>query len=73
MTLDATIARVTDRIRERSETRRATYLDRMRRAADEGPRRAHAAMKSQREIGHRFPMESQQGLPQPCSGLSQLP
>ncbi|UMA66020.1 phosphogluconate dehydratase [Roseivivax marinus] len=47
MTLDATIARVTDRIRERSETRRATYLDRMRRAADEGPRRAHLTCGNQ--------------------------
>ena len=29
MTLNATIAKVTDRIEERSETMRATYLDRM--------------------------------------------
>ncbi|MHA6323460.1 phosphogluconate dehydratase [Roseivivax sp. CAU 1753] len=47
MTLNATIAKVTDRIEERSETRRATYLDRMRRAAEEGPRRAHLSCGNQ--------------------------
>ena len=47
MTLNATIAKVTDRIEERSETMRATYLDRMRRAADEGPRRAHLTCGNQ--------------------------
>ena len=47
MTLNATIAKVTDRIEERSETMRATYLARMRRAADEGPRRAHLTCGNQ--------------------------
>ncbi len=47
MPLDATIAKVTARIEERSETLRATYLDRMRRAADEGPRRAHLTCGNQ--------------------------
>jgi len=47
MTLNATIAKVTDRIEERSETMRATYIDRMRRAADEGPRRAHLTCGNQ--------------------------
>ncbi|APZ54926.1 phosphogluconate dehydratase [Salipiger abyssi] len=47
MPLDATIAKVTDAIEARSETRRATYLDRMRRAADEGPRRAHLTCGNQ--------------------------
>ncbi len=47
MPLDATIAKVTDTIEARSETRRATYLDRMRRAADEGPRRAHLTCGNQ--------------------------
>ena len=47
MPLDATIARVTARIEARSETLRATYLDRMRRAADEGPRRAHLTCGNQ--------------------------
>ncbi|QFS82663.1 Phosphogluconate dehydratase [Roseivivax sp. THAF40] len=47
MTLNATIAKVTDRIEERSEARRSTYLDRMRRAAEEGPRRAHLSCGNQ--------------------------
>ncbi|MEM8631749.1 MAG: phosphogluconate dehydratase [Pseudomonadota bacterium] len=41
MPLDSTIEAVTDRIRARSKTVRGSYLDRMRRAAEEGPRRAH--------------------------------
>ncbi|SIS90687.1 6-phosphogluconate dehydratase [Roseivivax lentus] len=67
MTLNPTIAKVTERIEERSESRRATYLDRMRRAAEEGPRRAHlscgnqahayAAMGADKDAlaGHRAP------------------
>lgn len=47
MPLDATIARVTARIEARSEQMRATYLDKMRRAADEGPRRAHLTCGNQ--------------------------
>ncbi|MFD1341387.1 phosphogluconate dehydratase [Litorisediminicola beolgyonensis] len=47
MSLNATIAKVTERIEERSETRRATYLDRMSRAAEEGPRRAHLSCGNQ--------------------------
>ncbi|MBU2960100.1 phosphogluconate dehydratase [Citreicella sp. C3M06] len=47
MPLDSTIAKVTDAIEARSETRRATYLDRMRRAAEEGPRRAHLTCGNQ--------------------------
>jgi len=47
MPLDATIAKVTEAIEARSETRRATYLDRMRRAADVGPRRAHLTCGNQ--------------------------
>ncbi len=41
MALNPTIARVTDRIIERSEKARKTYLDRMANAASDGPRRAH--------------------------------
>lgn len=41
MTLHPTIARVTDRIRERSHQSRGTYLDRMGRAAAAGPARSH--------------------------------
>ena len=43
MPLNDTIKQVTDRIRERSDKSRSTYLARMRRAADDGPRRAHLA------------------------------
>jgi phosphogluconate dehydratase len=41
MSLNDTVARVTDRIRDRSRSARGTYLDRMARLAEEGPRRAH--------------------------------
>jgi len=47
MTLNATIADVTDKIRKRSEARRAGYLDKMRRAAEEGPRRGHLSCGNQ--------------------------
>ncbi len=41
MAMNETIVRVTERIVERSRGARATYLDRMARLAEEGPRRAH--------------------------------
>lgn len=47
MPLNNTIARVTARIEERSKDMRATYLDRMRQAAEEGPRRAHLTCGNQ--------------------------
>ena len=47
MTLDTQISRITDRIIERSKGTRKTYLDRMRRAADDGPRRAHLTCGNQ--------------------------
>ncbi|MFD1882303.1 phosphogluconate dehydratase [Paracoccus pacificus] len=47
MSLNDTIARVTDRIRERSLNSRATYLDRMAKAAEAGPRRAHLSCGNQ--------------------------
>ncbi|MDD9740211.1 MULTISPECIES: phosphogluconate dehydratase [Marinovum] len=47
MTLNAIIADVTDKIRKRSEARRAGYLDKMRRAAEEGPRRGHLSCGNQ--------------------------
>ncbi|MCC1494489.1 phosphogluconate dehydratase [Cognatishimia sp. F0-27] len=65
--MNDTIAKVTARIEARSAERRATYLDRMRRAAEEGPRRAHlscgnqahayAAMGGDKDslAGHRAP------------------
>ena len=47
MPLDTTVARVTDRIRSRSKESRAQYLDRIARAAEEGPRRAHLSCGNQ--------------------------
>ena len=47
MTLHPTITRVTDRIRARSEGPRAAYLDRMARAAEKGPSRAHLSCGNQ--------------------------
>ncbi|NNK78041.1 MAG: phosphogluconate dehydratase [Litoreibacter sp.] len=47
MALNTTIARVTQRIQERSTESRATYLERMRRAAEDGPRRAHLTCGNQ--------------------------
>jgi phosphogluconate dehydratase len=47
MSLNATIANVTKRIEERSAEMRGTYLDRMRRAAEDGPRRAHLTCGNQ--------------------------
>ncbi|WBU58315.1 phosphogluconate dehydratase [Paracoccus sediminicola] len=47
MTLNSTIDRVTDRIRERSQKTRPAYLDRMAKAAEDGPRRAHLSCGNQ--------------------------
>ncbi len=47
MTMNGTIARVTTRIIERSAQTRAAYLDRMRRATDDGPARAHLTCGNQ--------------------------
>ena len=47
MTLNSTIAKVTERIEKRSESIRTTYLDRMAQAAEEGPRRAHLTCGNQ--------------------------
>ncbi|TYB84429.1 phosphogluconate dehydratase [Oceaniovalibus sp. ACAM 378] len=47
MTIDPTITRVTDRIVERSSASREIYLDRMCRAAEDGPRRAHLTCGNQ--------------------------
>mgnify|MGYP006394018695 CR=1 FL=1 len=47
MPLNATIADVTARIVERSKDSRSTYLDRMARAAEKGPRRAHLTCGNQ--------------------------
>ena len=45
--LNDTIKRVTDRVCERSEASRGQYLDRMRQAASDGPRRAHLTCGNQ--------------------------
>jgi phosphogluconate dehydratase len=67
MPLNDTVARVTDRIVVRSREARGTYLDRMARLAEDGPRRAHlscgnlahayAASGSDKDAlsGHRAP------------------
>ncbi|WP_224814647.1 phosphogluconate dehydratase [Hasllibacter sp. MH4015] len=47
MPLDARIADVTDRIIDRSRDTRAPYLERMRKLAEEGPRRAHLTCGNQ--------------------------
>jgi phosphogluconate dehydratase len=47
MTLNSTIAKVTDRIRARSAQSRGTYLDRMARAVAEGPARSHLSCGNQ--------------------------
>ncbi|MCJ8139234.1 phosphogluconate dehydratase [Falsirhodobacter halotolerans] len=47
MTLNSTLDRVTDRIRERSAKTRAAYLDRMATAAGNGPHRAHLTCGNQ--------------------------
>ena len=47
MSLNATVARVTDRIVDRSAPLRRPYLDRMARARDAGPARAHLTCGNQ--------------------------
>lgn len=47
MSLNPTLKAVTDRIIARSEKRRGTYLERMRKAADIGPKRGHLSCGNQ--------------------------
>ena len=47
MTLHATIDKVTDRIRERSLNARGAYLQKIARAAQDGPARAHLSCGNQ--------------------------
>ena len=47
MSIHATIDRVTDRIRARSQNSRASYLQKIAKAAEEGPRRAHLSCGNQ--------------------------
>ncbi|MCL3882880.1 phosphogluconate dehydratase [Marivita sp. GX14005] len=45
--LNDIIKRVTERVQERSEASRGTYMERMRMAAEDGPRRAHLTCGNQ--------------------------
>ncbi|THH36973.1 phosphogluconate dehydratase [Aliishimia ponticola] len=47
MPLNATLEKVTDRIIERSKPTRSVYLERMRKAASDGPARAHLSCSGQ--------------------------
>ena len=47
MPLDSAIHAVTERIKARSKDRRSTYLDRMARLAEDGPRRGHLSCSNQ--------------------------
>ena len=47
MPLDARIADITARIQDRSRKTRSIYMERMRRAAEDGPRRAHLSCGNQ--------------------------
>lgn len=47
MALNSTVARVTERIIERSASTRQPYLDRMRAAGEQGPARAHLSCSGQ--------------------------
>ncbi len=67
MALHATIARVTDRIRDRSHAARAAYLDRMRKAAATGVARAHLSCGNQ---AHAY---AAMGEDQPALAAARLP
>jgi len=47
MPVNDTIAAITERVVARSKSARSQYLDRMRRAAEDGPRRAHLSCSNQ--------------------------
>ena len=47
MPVNDTIAAITERVVARSKSARSQYLDRMRRAAKDGPRRAHLSCSNQ--------------------------
>jgi phosphogluconate dehydratase len=66
--LNDTVARVTDRIRERSKPRRSAYLDRMARARDEGPARAHLACGNQAHAYAAMPQADKDALARSSAG-----
>ncbi|MFQ8430291.1 phosphogluconate dehydratase [Amaricoccus sp. W119] len=62
MSLHATIARVTQRITDRSAPVRRPYLDRMARARDEGPKRAHLTCGNQAHAYAAMPGDDKAAL-----------
>ena len=62
MSLHATIARVTQRIIDRSAPIRRPYLDRMARARDEGPKRAHLTCGNQAHAYAAMPDDEKAAL-----------
>ncbi len=65
---NATVARVTDRIAERSRGPRSEYLDRMARARDDGPRRAHLSCGNQAHAYAAMPLADKEALAKTSAG-----
>ena len=68
MSLNATLARVTDRIVARSAPLRRPYLDRMARARDEGTARAHLSCGNQAHAYAAMPGEDKGRLAAATAG-----
>ncbi len=68
MSLNATVARVTERIVARSAPRRRPYLDRVARARDEGPKRAHLTCGNQAHAYAAMPDADKAALVGPAAG-----
>jgi phosphogluconate dehydratase len=68
MSLDATVARVTERIVERSKPLRRQYLARMARAREEGPRRAHLSCGNQAHAYAAMPEGDKAALARESAG-----
>ena len=68
MSLNATIARVTERIVRRSIPVRRPYLDRMARARDEGPHRAHLTCGNQAHAYAAMPAVDKEVLVRETAG-----
>jgi phosphogluconate dehydratase len=66
--LNDTIARVTDRIRDRSRPLRTAYFDRMARAREEGPARAHLACGNQAHAYAAMPASDKERLARSSAG-----
>ena len=62
MALNPVIARVTDRIRARSADSRAAYLQKIARAAEDGPRRAHLSCGNQAHAYAAMPEKADMAL-----------